>query len=108
MLLLLPLHTQKRGNETEKRSYYKEYARLVSSDISLINMIIPPPPPPSSDSPSILLKLYWRMKYFFRGTGTGLENRIQDPSLSVGINWFGKVHAMSFSDRGSEPERLFL
>lgn len=39
MLLFLPLHTQKRGNETEEILYYKEYASWVSSGFSLINML---------------------------------------------------------------------
>ena len=80
MLLFLPLHTQKTGNETGEILYYREYASWVSSAFSLINML-----PLLPTLPLMLLKLYWKMKYLFRGVGTGPEIRIQVPSLNGGL-----------------------
>lgn len=39
MLLFLPLHTQKRGNETEEILYYKGCAFWVSAGFSVTNIL---------------------------------------------------------------------
>lgn len=103
MLLFLPLHTQKRRNETEEILYYKECASWVSSGFSVKNIL-----PLLLTLPLCSLNSVARWNICLEEWGLAQKLWFRIWVLTVGFNCFGKVHAVSFSDRGSEPERIFL